>query len=293
VSGHASISILFFEIDVDVPEITWGSASVPAASPRDPLTELVKQLKRPEAWSAAATPVPQVVQLRPESAGGAVAVHPLARMSVRQEAVPLDTPLQRMDGIRLPAPVVLQVRPLPVPPPGEGPGAVLRAPFVPSRFFELDAAAQLSAAGVADLPAGIELPTAPTTSPAHTTREWKYERKVLARSRRGQPARSLADVLVASALPRAVTAVSVGPLVQVREPHAVLATTGRLAEATAQVATALTGAGGTAALLGERLSGTSVAGSTSRVEAQLAAQALAGLGAAVPVQLVSAWEVAP
>jgi hypothetical protein len=286
IRGHASISILFFDVDVDVPEISWGSAPVAAVPPRDPLTVLAEQLARPEAWSAASDPVPQLVQLRPDAATDAVAVHPLGRVGVRQNAVPLETVLTRMDGVRLPVPVVLRV----LPPGGPGGGAVLRAPFVPSRFFELDAAAQLSSAGVVELPAGLELDAAAPEAPRGQEREWDYEQKVLLRTRRSRPFLRLADSITATAVPRLAAPVLQVPLVQVRDPRAVLAPVGALTDATVQVGIRLAGAGGTAGVLGEQLTAAAAAGLTTPLEATLARGALAGLGAGA-VQVVAAWEV--
>jgi hypothetical protein len=294
IRGRASVSVLFFDVSVDIPELTWGERATPPPPPRNPVAVLAEQLRRPETWSASSAAVPPVVQLRPGSpAPGAGVVHPLAALEVRQQAVPLDTPLQRMDGIRLPAPVVLRI----VPADGDTLEAGPRASFVPAQFFDLDAAAQLGAAGVVDLPAGVALPARTPDVGSAVTRPWVYDQSLLVRHRRHTSRFPGAGELVTSALPQVLAVAEPEPLVTVREPHAVVVDPDTLTEATASVAVALERAGGTADLIGRRLTDTTAAGCTSLLEAHLAVQAFAGAAADRPaaraVQVVSAWEVTP
>jgi hypothetical protein len=249
---------------------------------------LTEQLRRPESWSAASAAVPQIVQLRPEAAKDAVAVHPLAQLCVRQDAVPLETPLQRMDGVRLPREVVLRI----TTPGGPATGPAPRAPFVPARFFDLDAAAALASGAAADLPAGVELGATPPPPPPSTSRPWSYEQKVLARSRRSLLSRRLlATEVAAAALPPPRLTATASPVV-VREPHMVVATVAGLSDATQSATAALASAGGTAAVLATALQASAVGAATTAVEARSVVGALAAAGT-VGLQAVAAWEVAP
>ena len=110
IRGHASISILWWDVDVDIPEITWGDANPPPLPPaRDPAAVLAHELGVPGNWAALSREVPHLVQLRPGVDVGHVALHPLAEFGFTQTAVPVDLPLQRMDGVKLGAPVTLRV----------------------------------------------------------------------------------------------------------------------------------------------------------------------------------------
>ena len=66
IRGHASISILWWDVDVDIPEITWGDANPPPLPPaRDPAAVLAHELGVPGNWAALSREVPHLVQLRP------------------------------------------------------------------------------------------------------------------------------------------------------------------------------------------------------------------------------------
>ncbi|GLW52004.1 DUF6603 domain-containing protein [Kitasatospora phosalacinea] len=158
IRGHATVSVLFFDVDVDVPEITWGSA-VPSAPPlvRDPGPVLVAQLAEPANWTVLSGDVPHCVQLRPGAGPGAAAVHPLAPLGFRQTAVPLRVALQRMDGRALPRTVTLD---LDVPAPQLREGL-----FPPGQFRDLDDRARLAASGYAPFACGFDLDPQGVSSP--------------------------------------------------------------------------------------------------------------------------------
>ncbi|MGW4372014.1 DUF6603 domain-containing protein, partial [Nocardia takedensis] len=109
ISGHATVSILFFDVDIDLPEISWGSresAVLPAA--RDPLATLVGELRRRECWTPTDPSGVLGSKIRPGVEAG-VLLHPQGQMQFRQNAVPLNVLLTRMDAVQLPIPVTITV----------------------------------------------------------------------------------------------------------------------------------------------------------------------------------------
>ena len=154
ISGHASISILFFDVDVDIPEITWGSDDPPPLPPgRAPGPVLVTQLADPANWTAVSRELPAIVRLRTGVALAGAVVHPLSVLAFRQTAVPLNLELQRMDGRPLPVPTTLRVAETAAP---AAPGFT-RAPFPPAQFRSMDDQSKLSSSGYADFDAGFDL----------------------------------------------------------------------------------------------------------------------------------------
>ncbi|MEO7350338.1 MAG: DUF6603 domain-containing protein [Marmoricola sp.] len=163
ISGHASISILFWDVDVDVPELTWGSDHPPPLPPgRPPGPVLAAQLADPANWTVVSRDLPATVRLRNGVAQDSAAVHPLSDLAFRQSAVPLDIQLQRMDGRPLPTPLTLSVA-------EEGVAASLafvQAPFPPSQFREMDDQSKLSSSGYAFFDAGFDVgSTGPRVAP--------------------------------------------------------------------------------------------------------------------------------
>ncbi len=151
IRGHASISILWFDVDVDVPEITWGESNAPGLpAGRVPAVVLAAALKDPANWVQAAGELPAVVQLSPAAATGTAALHPLAAVSFTQGSVPLHLELQRMDGRPLPQPVTLSLLS-----PDNPALASTTAKFPPSQFRSMDSQAKLAAGGYVSADAGV------------------------------------------------------------------------------------------------------------------------------------------
>jgi len=159
ISGHASISILFFDVDVDVPELTWGSDHPPPLPPgRPPGPVLARALADPASWTAVSRDLPSMVRLRSgtgQLVGGQnpAAIHPLSDLAFRQTAVPLNVELQRMDGRPLPTPLTLSVAETGV----DAPLPFARAPFPPAQFREMDDQSKLASSGYASFDAGFDL----------------------------------------------------------------------------------------------------------------------------------------
>jgi hypothetical protein len=153
ISGHASFSVLLWDVDVDLPELTWGAEEPPPLPPpRDPLAVLAVELGRPENWAAASRELPNLAQLRPGVDRDQTALHPMSQLAFSQDAVPLDVELQRMGGVPLTEPVTVSVTP--------PAGSTLQptpAYFVPDQFRDLDALSQVTSAGYAVLDGGFTL----------------------------------------------------------------------------------------------------------------------------------------
>jgi hypothetical protein len=172
--GSASFSILFWDIDIDLPVIQWGPKPETLPPPPDPLESLTKALKRPENWTAASAEVPQIVILR-GGPGSDSAIHPLGVIGFRQRSVPLDTEMKRCEGALLPRPVTLRVTPVEAAVQASG----VPAEFVPSQFFDQDENARLTQTGYVDLPAGLNLRRTDVIPPVGTERHCDYEVKQL------------------------------------------------------------------------------------------------------------------
>ncbi len=169
IGGHASISILFFSVDVDLPELTWGHADPPPLPPaRDPVAVLLHEVAVPANWTATSREVPHLAQLDPAVLLDSAVVHPMAELAFRQTAVPLDVELQLMDALPLGAPVTLAV----TAPAGQPALAMTQAPFVPSQFRSADARAKLASAGYASFDGGFDVdPTGARSGPGPQTRD--------------------------------------------------------------------------------------------------------------------------
>lgn len=145
IRGSLSISVFLFSISWD-QTFTLGSGPAdtpPAVLPL--LTALAAELRRPESLRAASDSDPEV-RLRPRAARPQHAlVPPTGRLQLQQRLAPLDTWVERLHGIPLPAPARVRL---------VGTGETVLEPFAPGMFFSLDDAARLNRAPFEDLPAG-------------------------------------------------------------------------------------------------------------------------------------------
>jgi hypothetical protein len=266
IRGSASISILFFDVDVDIPTIEWGSAPVQALPARDPLEVIRTELARPEAWTAGTAAVPVLVVLAPGVADDASALHPLAGIEFRQRAIPLATELPKVDGRTLPRPVTVSVT-------TDEPSNPVREPFVPSSFFDVAADRQLASAGFVDLPAGVDFGRSAPAAGHGEPRDVVYEQRILEDDRRFLKVLVGVDQLVTAVSTAVLAAPAPVPFVDVLDPIASIATVAALTDVTASV--------------------TDRAGALSTTEAWLAVDRATadGIGGA-DLQVVAAWEVA-
>lgn len=292
IRGHAHVSILFFSVDVDIPEITFGSpdaANVPPA--RDPLAVLCAQLAVPANWTATSRAVPALARLRPGVERDHAAVHPMAEVGFRQTAVPLDIDLQRMDGVALPNATTLRVASQA----GDPPLQMRQDQFPPSQFRNLDDKAKLSSAGYAVFDAGFDVdPQGGHSGDAPQGRDdITPEISVLAADfffakRLGQ----LAVGVIAQAGHRMVPPPPLEPFLTLHDPgQAVVASVHDLSNATATLTAAY--AASPDAAMAAAAAGVAAAGAHAAVAEQL----ISALGAhdattASTLQVARAWEVA-
>jgi hypothetical protein len=151
-SGHATIEILFFDIDIDIPRIEWGAHQKLRIVGRDPLVVLRQAIAEQDNWVVATPEVSRIVRLRNDRAGTRLC-HPLGGIAFKQNNIPLETEITLVDGISLEAPVTLHLARH-----GEaGSGTQLTEKFIPDRFFKLDDNQRLARSGYRDLPAGLDL----------------------------------------------------------------------------------------------------------------------------------------
>ncbi|WP_229068841.1 DUF6603 domain-containing protein [Actinoplanes sp. DH11] len=267
ITGHASISVLFFSISIDLPEIVWGEKpDTPLPGAPDPVAVLSAQLRRADAWEATSRDVPSLARLRPHAAtaGGGdpdaatAGVHPLARLGFRQHAVPLEQALSRMDGIPLGTPVTLRIRTdrdQPI-------AATGTAPFVPQQFFERGSEAQLSTTGYDHLPGGFDLTVDEHRLGEFAARDDEDCESVVIKGSQASP---VTRVRIAEAFVAAPAVRVAAPLLQLRSPAELRVTSrNRLAD----------------------LTGDAVALPAGAAYAAFEASAAAG-----DLQLVNAWEL--
>lgn len=93
--GHASVEILWWDVDVDIGPITWGDSAPPPAPELDPLDVAQQALTADNAWTPMLpTEAQSIARLAP--ADDVPLYHPLGQIEVRQISVPLETDIDRI-----------------------------------------------------------------------------------------------------------------------------------------------------------------------------------------------------
>ncbi|MBB2701486.1 UNVERIFIED_ORG: hypothetical protein GGI66_006207 [Rhizobium esperanzae] len=167
-SGRATVDILLFEDDIDLPRIEWGSGDEPKIFGRDPLAVLEQAIVEPDNWTAINPENSKIVRLR-NGPGDKMVCHPLGSVAFRQSNIPLETEIQLVDGVSLESPVSLSI--------GEGP--FLMEKFIPDRFFKLDDNHRLSKSGYRELPGGFDFSPPAVSLGRESQCSNAYEIKVL------------------------------------------------------------------------------------------------------------------
>jgi hypothetical protein len=146
--GTGSISVLFWDVELDF-DIRWGSReAVGQQAGRDPIEALTRELAQTKAW-AAERPAAERTALvftpaANEKLNNGSLVHPDATLRVLQRVVPLGVPISRFE--RRPIPVqtwTIKEITLGTPRPAAGLPS-LPERFVPGEFFELTEDEQLT-----------------------------------------------------------------------------------------------------------------------------------------------------
>ncbi|EJN34823.1 hypothetical protein PMI35_00390 [Pseudomonas sp. GM78] len=175
INGHASISILFFDVDIDLPSLSWGPEAV-RASALDPLCVLQEALKEPSNWAVTSAEVPPIVRLR-GGAGEDTLFHPLSGVSFRQHRIPIATELALVDGVTLPKPVTLSVNLDKIE------LRLVMDKFIPDRFLRIEGNDRLSRSGYVDLPCGLDIGSAASMQGLESSCPCTYEIRELRNDR--------------------------------------------------------------------------------------------------------------
>jgi hypothetical protein len=153
--GSASLSLLFFDIDVDF-DVTWGERRDSELPPITAMTVLKAELDKPQTWRALPPPgADPLVSLRKlDPAVDTLVLHPVGVLRVSQRAVPLDLTFTRI-GSRRPTDVKRMSVTV------TGGGLVKRGDvneqFAPAQFQDFGDAEKLSKPAFQEMHGGIDL----------------------------------------------------------------------------------------------------------------------------------------
>ncbi len=95
IEGHATISVLFFDVDIDF-EVAWGSAPAPALPSVAVGDKIAAALSAPEAWHSELPTGDPLVSLRTIVADAEVLAHPLGSVVGVQKVAPLGIDIDRV-----------------------------------------------------------------------------------------------------------------------------------------------------------------------------------------------------
>lgn len=95
IEGHASISLFFFDVDIDF-EVAWGDAPTPALPSVVVGDQIAAALSAPEAWHTELPSGDPLVSLRTVVAGDEVLAHPLGSVVGVQKVAPLGIDIDRV-----------------------------------------------------------------------------------------------------------------------------------------------------------------------------------------------------
>jgi hypothetical protein len=175
ISGSATISLLFFDISVDIDE-TFGERRADVLPPLPVLPALRTELEKHDSWRATLPATGRLlVSLRELGDPDLLVLHPLGTLQVGQRFVPLGLPLDKVGNQK---PSDIKKASVSIDPAG---GLSVRGPmrdrFAIAQYRNLDDAAKLSAPAFELLESGVELGAAGNpwvTGPA-ATRTVRYE----------------------------------------------------------------------------------------------------------------------
>jgi hypothetical protein len=154
--GTGSISILFFDIDVDF-DTTWGESQDTSLPPLAVMPILASELSKAQCWRAE-LPVGSnlLVTLRPLNADEVGKVlHPVGTLKVSQKSVPLDLTISKVGNQKVSDANRIRLESQPAS--GLQKQGDLFEQFVPAQFRDFDNAAKLSSPAYQPEHGGIEL----------------------------------------------------------------------------------------------------------------------------------------
>jgi hypothetical protein len=153
--GTASISLLFFSIDVNI-DFTWGDPRDTTLPPVAVMPILAAELEKRTNWKAELPSGSNLlVSLRRlEPAEAEMVLHPVGSLQVSQRAIPLDFHLDKVGSQK---PSDADQFALTVSSAGLERTRELSEPFAPAQFRDLDDAGKLSAPAYSPFDSGVEL----------------------------------------------------------------------------------------------------------------------------------------
>ncbi|HLL75086.1 MAG TPA: DUF6603 domain-containing protein [Pyrinomonadaceae bacterium] len=157
IRGTASISLLFFDIDVDVDE-TFGERNVDTIAPISVLPLLTAEIEKPANWVAGLPSSGQLfTNLRKLDAAAALVLHPVGTLKLGQRAVPLNLKIDKVGNQK--AADVNELK-LEVTSAGLTAAGRTRESFARAQFQDMDDARKLSSPSFEKLDNGVELSAA-------------------------------------------------------------------------------------------------------------------------------------
>jgi len=154
VEGTGSISLLFFDIDVDFSH-TWGDSADTTLPPIAAMTVLKGEFEKLENWRAVVPAANALrVSLRAIDPASDLVLHPVGVLRISQRAVPLDLTLDKVGAQK---PSDANFFSLAVTAGGLQKKDGIQESFAIAQFKEMDSAAKLSSPAYEPLDSGLEL----------------------------------------------------------------------------------------------------------------------------------------
>ena len=103
IEGKAEVTILFWDIPIEIGPITWGESRPPPAPEVNPISMAASALGADEAW-APVLPADAQSLVRLAPADDVPLYHPLGQIELRQITIPLETRIDRVGSSRVSVP---------------------------------------------------------------------------------------------------------------------------------------------------------------------------------------------
>ena len=184
--GAASVTILFWDVKADIGPIEWGESDTSSATPISPVDTAHDALSDDAAW-APQLPLGADRMVRLAEADGALLVHPLGQLEVKQLKVPLETRLDHIGSSPVTTPRVNLANPMVG---GQAAAVVSHATdlFSPGHFIEMTQDQQAGRPDFESFPCGMRIAASRTPqsgAPVEATYAWDtvYPHQQFARDR--------------------------------------------------------------------------------------------------------------
>jgi hypothetical protein len=160
--GEASITLLFFDVDVSI-DVSWGEPAGPPLPDVDVLPLLTAEIEKPENWRAfnpaGKTALVTIRSIPADEA--ALVLHPSGTLQIAQKLVPLEVPVSKLGNQRARDGQRFSLVPAAG---GLARTGDVKERFAAAQFNDLDDAARLSAPAFEPMTGGIELTPAGNAS---------------------------------------------------------------------------------------------------------------------------------